>query len=182
MASILRLSSLSLFLIILTFATCKYPLRVNGDPSDIVCQKAPKEFQQYCYKCFFNYPGSKYADLQTQVNALINCALTEAKRVQEIRYNFCDLHKNDTVTVPCVGCNGCYRVIIHSLVSALQDMDKRLFKESETKVSDAIKNHQKCITLLNLSKYPIPYTLGGALDTFRGFAEVAASVITQLIH
>lgn len=131
----------------------KYPLRVNGDPSNIVCQKAPKEFQQYCYKCFFNYPGSKYADLQTQVNALINCALTEAKRVQEIRYNFCDLHKNDTVTEPCVGCNGCYRVIIHSLVSALQDMDKRLFKESETKVSDAIKNHQNCFTLLNLSKY-----------------------------
>lgn len=58
---------------------------------------------------------------------------------------------------------------------------KRLFKESETKVTDAIKNHQNCISLLNLSKYPIPYTLEGALDTLRGFAEVAASVITQLI-
>lgn len=55
------------------------------------------------------------------------------------------------------------------------------FREAENNVFDAITNHKHCIELLNLSKYAILYTLGGALDKFRGSAEVADSVLTQLI-
>lgn len=75
----------------------------------------------------------------------------------------------------------------------LQDCNKRFikctsrhgqkkFKEAENNVFDAITNHKHCIELLNLSKNPFLYTLGGSLDKFRGFAEVADSVLTQLIH
>lgn len=173
---------LSLFLIIFTIANNKYPLRVDGDPMDSVCQKTPKAFQRYCRMCFFSHPGSESADLPTQASTLINCSLVEAVRVQELRYNFCALHKNDTVTLPCVGCNGCFEIIRNDLTSALQDMGTKNFRDSKTKVSDAITNHQHCADLLAMSKYPIPYTLGDALSTFRGFAEVSASVVTQLIH